>query len=94
MQLKKMMTEGKPRVAATGIAGSIATLLVWYWNTGLHPSPDPLHLGTVEIGAVVTIVAWGIGPVLRMWNGNEPDQAQVKAVAKRVHDMIKEDTKR
>lgn len=56
----------KPKVAASAVAGAIATMLIWLWNTRF-PESAMWHAGDLVVGAFVTIVTWFTGPLIRRY---------------------------
>jgi len=55
----------KPKVAATGIGGTVGVLAVWGYNTVFEGSKwildEPINL------AVVAVITFFIGPILRKY---------------------------
>ncbi len=58
----------QPKVAESAVAGAIATLAIWIWNTKF-PDTSLWHAGDLIVGAWVTLATWFTGPLLRRYQG-------------------------
>ena len=86
-------TNQTPRVAATGIAGMVAALVVWAWNIWQGPI-GPWELVEPINGIVVALVAWAAGPLLRKYerwaNNGKASDTDLMALAEDLQTLAQE----